>query len=98
MPRPPIRVQRPEGGDELDVCFYLHHNCPQAVALKRAGMDEDLDLLQFTVGLQGQGIPLDTPFVVYASNPCEGCGKYLQHWFEWGGQRVIAPKGALWTP
>lgn len=87
-----FRVQRPEGGAERNVCYYRHHNCGTAKALKAAGvLDEDGDLLQFTIGLQGEGMPANIPFEVVSSNSCGGCGKAFRAMAVW-----VAPR--IWTP
>ena len=84
-------VPRPEGGAERDVCFYIHHNCPSARAMRAALDNVHVDELQFSVGLVGWEMPLNTPFPVHASNACGVCGSQPAAWFEWAGPRI-------WTP
>lgn len=94
----PIRIPRPEGGEERDVCFYRSHNCRSAKDFRAALENPDVDLLQFNIGAFGVGMPLDVPFVVRATEPCQVCGADIAAWFVWSGARVIAPKSRLWTP
>lgn len=86
----------PEGGAEREVYWMVHHNCAQAKALKPALGDSDLDLVQFPVGLVGEGMPSGTPFEVSTTNPCDACGAYLRAWFQWSAPKFAGPK--LWTP
>jgi hypothetical protein len=92
-----FRLRRPEMGEEHGVVWFRHHGCPSAQAMKSALEDDDLDLLQWPVGLVGYGMPLNTPFAVETSNSCGVCGKSLTAWFEWTGAKVVNI-GGLWTP
>lgn len=85
-----FRLPMPEGGDERSVVWYRHHNCGPGKAL-RAELGEDIDLLQFTVGLQGQGMPSNVPFEVLAADDCRACGAAVRAWFEWAAPRIWVP-------
>lgn len=86
------RVPRPEGGAEIrDVQWRIPHNCDDARLMRRALDDEEADVLVFNISSHGAGMPLDVPFAVTSTTPCNVCGKYVSAWFEWGGARI-------WTP
>lgn len=87
-----FHVQRPEDeNDLLGICWLVNHNCEQAKALRAAVEDENLDLLQFSVGIIGYGMPLNVPFEVISTNECGACGKSLRAWFAWSGPRIWVP-------
>lgn len=91
-----FKLPRPEAGEEHGVVWLVHHSCRNAAAIRAAVDDPDVDLLQFSVGVHGYGMPLEVPFQVTSTNECSVCGKYIRAWFQWTGPRVITP--ALWTP
>lgn len=97
MPRL-IEIRRPEGGAEREVMFLVHHKCAQSKALGAVLNDENIDLLQFPVGLVGWEMPLDVPFSVTSTNPCDACGADIGAWFVWRGSRIISIGGDLWQP
>lgn len=82
-------VQRPEGGEGVDVKLVAHHNCANAAAFRKALDDEQVDELVWNVSAYGGGMPLFTPFVVTSTNPCDVCGAYVNRWVQWGGSRII---------
>lgn len=99
MPEPRVYdLPMPEGGAEREVYWMRHHNCAMARALKAELGDDDLDLVQFSVGLQGEGMPSGQVFIVESTNPCDACGKYLRARFRWQAPKVFAVKSKLWTP
>lgn len=69
--------------------FMVRHKCANGQAL--AAYLDDPDLLHFPVGTWGREMPSNTPFVVQSAEPCPACGKTVQTWFQWAGQK-------FWTP
>lgn len=86
-----IRLPMPEGGAEREVAFYRHHRCKNAAVFARSLENPNVDRLQFSVGLFGEGMPTNTPFPVNSTNPCEVCGGYFTLWFEWAGPKIWIP-------
>lgn len=90
MTRRVFPVKRPEGGAERYLALYTHHRCPEMVQAEMKGTYyEDLDLLQFAYGLIGWEQPLDMPFEVVSTLPCEACVKYVRAMFVWVGPKVL---------
>lgn len=79
----------PEGGAEHGVVFHRHHGCQHAADFRAALDDRDVDLLQFSVGLAGSGLPSGVPFVVTSSNACPVCGSQPSAWFEWKRKLIV---------
>ena len=83
-------VQRPEGGEGVDVKLRAHHNCANANAFRKALDDEDVDLLIWNMSSHGGGMPLFTPFVAVSTEPCMVCGTYVRRWLQWGGSKIVS--------
>lgn len=81
----------PEGGAERDVTWLVHHNCGPAKALKGPLEDPDIDVLLFPIGLEGEGMPANTPFDVTCTEPCGACGALVGAWFEWSAPKLFLP-------
>lgn len=99
MPRKVVKLRRPEGGAEHELVLHEHHRCSQGNALKFE-LGEEVDLLQFAVGLAGWEMPLDIPFPVFSTDECHACGAVVGLYFEWTGGHVIETRRSspLWTP
>jgi hypothetical protein len=87
-----VTLPMPEAGGERELGFYKHHNCRDAKAFRAALEDEDIDLLQWSVGIVGAEMPAWTPFEVVSTDICFVChrGPFVLQ-FQWS-----APK--LWVP
>jgi hypothetical protein len=94
-----IELRMPEGGAEQHSVYETYHRCPQANALKRAGVvaDDEVDLLVFPIGTYGFGMPLNVPFACTAMEECRACGRLLTSHFVWRRGHV-SHAGSLWTP
>lgn len=79
----------PEGGAEREVAFYRHHNCKNSRHFREAMDDPNVDRLQFSVGLFGEGMPSGVAFTVNSTNPCGVCGAYASLWFAWSAPRIF---------
>ncbi len=84
-----IYLPMPEGGAEREVDFYRHHNCKNAKEFKKALNNPNVDRLQFSVGLFGEGMPGNIPFIVNSTNPCDVCGNYFSLWFAWRAPMIF---------
>ena len=82
-------VERPEGGEGVDVVLKQHHSCPNARYFRQGLEEEDVDLLVWNVSSYGGGMPLFTPFVVTSTEPCGVCGNYVNRWVQWGGKQIF---------
>ena len=82
-------VERPEGGEGVDVMLRMHHNCRDAAIFRKALQDDEVDILVWNVSSYGGGMPLFTPFVVTSTDPCQLCGKYVNRWVQWGGKQIF---------
>lgn len=89
-------IPMPEGGAEREVCWMTHHSCLMARDAREILEDRDIDLVQFSVGLVGQGMPAGIPFEVTTTDECGVCGNWLKAWFQW--QKKVEIVGSLWRP
>jgi hypothetical protein len=86
-----IYLPMPEGGAEKEVVFYRHHMCKNSKEFKKAMDNPDVDRMQFSVGLFGEGMPPKVAFAVNSTNPCEVCGSYATLWFAWNAPMLFIP-------